>query len=32
MRPVHARFNDEAIALQNWPAKDNPIVIGEFHF
>ena len=32
LRPVPARFNDEAITLQNWPAKDNHIVIGEFHF
>lgn len=32
LRPVPARFNDEAMTLQNWPAKDNHIVIGEFHF
>jgi pimeloyl-ACP methyl ester carboxylesterase len=32
LRPVPARFNDEAMALQNWPAKDNHIVIGEFHY
>jgi triacylglycerol lipase len=32
LRPVPARFNDEAITLRNWPAKDNHIVIGEFHF
>ena len=31
-RPVPARFNDETITLQNWPAKDKHIVIGEFHF
>ncbi len=32
LRPVPARFNDETITLQNWPAKDNHIVIGEFHY
>lgn len=32
VRAVPARFNDEMITLQNWPAKDNHIVIGEFHF
>jgi pimeloyl-ACP methyl ester carboxylesterase len=32
LRPVPARFNDETMTLQNWPAKDNHIVIGEFHF
>jgi pimeloyl-ACP methyl ester carboxylesterase len=32
LRPVPARFNDEAMTLQNWPAKDNHIVIGEFHY
>jgi pimeloyl-ACP methyl ester carboxylesterase len=32
LRPVPARFNDEMMTLQNWPAKDNHIVIGEFHF
>lgn len=32
LRPVPARFNDEAMTLQNWPTKDNHIVIGEFHF
>jgi len=32
LRPVPARFNDETITLQNWPAKDNHVVIGEFHF
>lgn len=32
LRPVPARFNGELITLQNWPAKDNHVVIGEFHF
>jgi len=32
LRSVPARFNGETITLQNWPAKDNHIVIGEFHF
>jgi triacylglycerol lipase len=32
LRPVPARFNDETMTLQNWPAKDNHIVIGEFHY
>lgn len=32
LRPVPARFNAERITLQNWPAKDNHIVIGTFHF
>jgi len=32
LRPVPARFNDEAMTLQNWPAKDNHLVIGEFHY
>lgn len=32
LRSVPARFNDETMTLQNWPAKDNHIVIGEFHF
>ena len=31
-RPVPARFNDEQMTLQNWPAKDNHIAIGEFHY
>jgi hypothetical protein len=29
---VAARFNDETITLQNWPAKDHHLVIGEFHY
>jgi hypothetical protein len=32
LRAVPARFNDETMTLQNWPAKQNHIVIGEFHF
>ena len=32
LRPVPARFNDESITLQNWPAKDNHISIAEFHY
>ena len=32
MRPVHARFNEESITVQNWPAKDRHIVIAEFHY
>jgi triacylglycerol lipase len=32
LRPVPARFNDETITLQNWPAKDNHIVFAEFHY
>ena len=32
LRPVPARFNDETITLQNWPAKDNHLVIAEFHY
>ena len=32
LRPVPARFNDESITLQNWPAKDNHISIVEFHY
>jgi len=32
LRPVPARFNDEVMTLQNWPAKENHIAIGEFHF
>ncbi|MCX7172356.1 MAG: hypothetical protein NT159_00090 [Proteobacteria bacterium] len=31
-RPVLARFNDETIAVQTWPAKDNHIVVAEFHY
>ena len=32
LRPVPARFNDETITLQNWPAKDRRIAIAEFHY
>jgi len=32
MRPVPARFNDESITMQNWPAKDKNISIAEFHY
>ncbi len=32
LRPVPARFNDETMTLQNWPAKDNHLVIAEFHY
>ena len=32
IRPVPARFNDESITMQNWPAKDNHISIAEFHY
>jgi triacylglycerol lipase len=32
LRPVPARFNDEAMTLQNWPAKGNHTVIAEFHY
>lgn len=32
LRPVPARFNEETITLQNWPAKENHIVFAEFHF
>ena len=32
LRPVPARFNDEAITLQNWPAKGNHLAIAEFHY
>jgi pimeloyl-ACP methyl ester carboxylesterase len=32
LRPVPVRCNDETMTLQNWPAKDNHVVIGEFHF
>ena len=27
-----ARFNDEYITVQNWPAKDGHIVFAEFHY
>lgn len=32
MRAVTARFNDEAITVQNWPARDGHIVFAEFHY
>ncbi|MBE0626909.1 MAG: alpha/beta fold hydrolase [Burkholderiales bacterium] len=32
LRPVPARFNDETITVQNWPAKDKHLVIAEFHY
>ena len=32
LRPVPARFNEETITLQNWPANENHIVFGEFHY
>jgi hypothetical protein len=32
MRGLPARFNDEAITVQNWPAKDGHIVFAEFHY
>lgn len=32
LRPVPARFNDEIITMQNWPAKDNHRVIAEIHY
>ena len=32
MRAVPARFNDEYITVQNWPAKDGHIVFAEFHY
>ena len=32
LRAVPARFNDEAMALRNWPAKGNHVVLGEFHY
>ena len=32
MRPVHARFNDEEMTVQSWPAQDHHIVIAEFHY
>jgi triacylglycerol lipase len=31
-RAVTARFNDETITVQSWPAKDRHIVISEFHY
>ncbi len=32
LRPVPARFNDESITVQNWPAKEGHIVFAEFHY
>jgi pimeloyl-ACP methyl ester carboxylesterase len=32
LRPVLARFDDETITVQNWPAKDKHLVIAEFHY
>ncbi len=32
LRPVAARFNDEAMTVQNWPAKEGHIVFAEFHY
>jgi triacylglycerol lipase len=32
LRAVPARFNDEAITVQNWPAKERHIVFAEFHY
>lgn len=32
LRPVPARFNDETITMQNWPAKDNNLEIAEFSY
>ena len=32
LRAVPARFNDESMAVQNWPAKDGHIVFAEFHY
>ncbi|MSP97526.1 MAG: hypothetical protein EXR29_09965 [Betaproteobacteria bacterium] len=32
LRAVPARFNDESIAVQNWPAKEGHIVFAEFHY
>lgn len=32
LRAVPARFNDEAITVQNWPAKEGHIVFAEFHY
>jgi hypothetical protein len=29
---VQARFNDESITVQNWPAQDGHIVVAEFHY
>jgi hypothetical protein len=32
LRSVVARFNDETITMQNWPAKDNNLEVAEFHY
>ncbi len=32
LRAVPARFNDEAITVQNWPAGEGHVVIAEFHY
>ena len=32
LRAVPARFNDEAITVQNWPAQEGHIVFAEFHY
>jgi len=32
LRPVPARFNDETITVQNWPAQEHHIIIAEFHY
>lgn len=32
LRAVPARFNDESIAVQNWPAREGHIVFAEFHY
>ena len=32
LRAVPARFNDEAITVQNWPAKEGHVVFAEFHY
>ncbi len=32
LRAVPARFNDESITVQNWPAREGHIVFAEFHY
>ncbi|MBE0613953.1 MAG: alpha/beta fold hydrolase [Burkholderiales bacterium] len=32
MQAVSARFNEETITVQSWPAKDRHIAIAEFHY
>lgn len=32
LRAVPARFNDEVITVQNWPAQAGHIVFAEFHY